>query len=368
MQYAGSVSSALHYDRRVITDLWSAVRLQTGLLDIPTCIFVRLGSMVGGLERAALFSASQATRSVIKLVESTNLHVEGQVGIYNQEFGACLDTLCALTGREFVRASGRWVSRAGEVLKMDIWQFLSPPLDSLFAEAYDRDGGPFVVELDGSNILLKEPEGVVRAEDGWWPGCTAVLTFIWPSDTPDHGPYLVVDSWRDGWLVWSVKFSMRDVKYPSPEQGFGSMSENIHGVAQWEGVLRWVIPRGLGMPVLKVLCRMSEVWCSLPLGSLQSYVEYNRVLPGGEDWKCYGPDVGVVQPDNLFWWREVIFRGGSFRLEWVCTSEGVHYQGGPCPPGNFSQWAELQSDYLHRATTVVDSGRHPKWMWWAGIA
>ena len=109
---------------------------------------------------------------------------------------------------------------------------------------------------------------------------------------------------------------------------------------------------------------MSEVWCSFPLGPLKSNVEYNRVLPGGEDWECYGPVDGFVQPDKLSWWREVIFRGGSFQLEWVSTSDGVHYQGGPCPPGNFDHWPELQSDYLHRATIVVASGRHPKWMWW----
>ena len=120
------------------------------------------------------------------------------------------------------------------------------------------------------------------------------------------------------------------------------------------------------MPVLKLLCTMSDMWCSLPLGPLKSNVEYSRVLPGGEDWECYGLVVGFVQPDKFSWWREVIFRGGSFLLEWVSTSDGVHYQGGPCPPGTFSQWAELQSDYLHRATTVVDSSIHPPPVWWPG--
>ena len=63
--------------------------------------------MVGGLERSALFSACKATRSAVRLLESTNLRVGGQVGIYNEEIGACIDVLCALTGLEFVRVSRR---------------------------------------------------------------------------------------------------------------------------------------------------------------------------------------------------------------------------------------------------------------------
>ena len=89
------------------------MRLQTGLLDLSSCIFVRLGSMVGGLERSALFSACKATRSAVRLLESTNLRVGGQVGIYNEEIGACIDVLCALTGLEFVRVSRRRLAGGG---------------------------------------------------------------------------------------------------------------------------------------------------------------------------------------------------------------------------------------------------------------
>ena len=358
VQLAGSVITTLQYDHRVIKELWAAVRLQTGLLDLSSCIFVRLGSMVGGLERSALFSACKATRSAVRLLESTNLRVGGQVGIYNEEIGACIDVLCALTGLEFVRVSRRRL--AGGVLNMDICKLLSPQLDALFAQASERNGSAWVVDLDGGNVLLQEPDGFVRLEDGQWQDGTVVLHFIAPPQPND--PILVVDKWCDNKLVWSARISRGDVNYPFED--LGNIAQSSYGAGQWEIEVAWVIPRGLGMPVLKVLCTMSAVWCSLPLGPSKSNVQYNRVLPGGEDWECYGPVDGFVQPDNLSWWREVIFRGGSFQLEWVSTSDGVHYQGGPCPPGNFDHWPELQSDYLHRATIVVASGRHPKWMWW----
>ena len=109
VQLAGSVITTLQNDHCVIKELWAAVPLQTGLLDLSSCIFVRLGSMVGGLEGSALFSACKATRSAVRLLESTNLRVRGQVGIYNENFGACIDVLCALTGIEFVRVSHRWL-------------------------------------------------------------------------------------------------------------------------------------------------------------------------------------------------------------------------------------------------------------------
>jgi hypothetical protein len=167
------VITTLQYDHRVIKELWAAVRLQTGLLDLSSCIFVRLGSMVGGLERSALFSACKATRSAVRLLESTNLRVGGQVGIYNEEIGACIDVLCALTGLEFVRVSRRRL--AGGVLKMDICKLLSPQLDALFAQAEEHEGDYQVLVLDGDHVLLQEPDGVVRPDNRHWLDGTVVL-------------------------------------------------------------------------------------------------------------------------------------------------------------------------------------------------
>ena len=227
VQLAGSVITTLQYDLRVIKELWAAVLLQTGLLDLSNCIFVHLGLMVGGLERSALFSACKATRSAVHLLESTNLHVRGQVGIYNENFGACIDTLCVLTGREFVRASHRLL--AGGVLKMDIFQFLSPQLDALFAQVSEHEGVPWVVELDGSNVLLQEAGGGCRLDRQWLGlGCTVVLHFICPPHNPD--PFLVVDNWRDTKLVWSAKFARGDVNYPVED--LGHIAQCIHGVGQ----------------------------------------------------------------------------------------------------------------------------------------
>ena len=354
---AGAVIPTLQYDHRVIKELWAAVRLQTGLLDLSSCLFVRLGSLVGGLERSALFSACKATRSAVRLLEATNLHVAGQVGIYNESFGGCIDVLCALAGIEFVRVSHRWLVRGG--FKMDICKFLSPQLDALFAQADERGEVAWVLILDGDHVLFPGPDVVVRPDNGHWLDGTVVLYFTFPISS--DLPILVVERWWDNKVIWNARISM-GINYPFED--CGSIAWIRYGVSQWAIEVSFGIPGGLRMPVLKALCTMSQVWCEADLGPLKSNVEYNRVLPGGEDWEDYGPVDGSVQPDKLSWWREVFFRGGSFQLQWVSTPDGFQYQGGPCPPGNFDHWAELQSDYLHRATIVVASRRHPKWFWW----
>jgi hypothetical protein len=214
--------------------------------------------MVGGLERSALFFACKATRSAVRLLESTNLHVAGQVGIYNESFGGCIDVLCALAGIEFVRVSHRWLVRGG--FKMDICKFLSPQLEALFAEAEEYDVVYRVLVLDGEHVLLQEPDGVVRPDNGHWLDGTVVLYSICPF--PHYDPILVVEGWWDNKVIWNARISM-GVNYPFED--CGSIARSSYGAGQWVIEVSWVIPGGLGMPVLKVLCTMSEVWCSLPL-------------------------------------------------------------------------------------------------------
>ena len=180
LQLAGSVASTVQYDCRVIKELWAAVHLQTGLLHMPMCIFIRLGSIVGGRARSAMFSACKATRGLCALVVSTNLHIELQVGMFNQGFGQCMDTLSALCGREFMRASNRRVDNG--VLKIHIHPFPCPQLDVLHLQASDPEGGPcsWVVKLDGSTVASEDSELFSRFRREL-PDGTAVLHFNVPT-------------------------------------------------------------------------------------------------------------------------------------------------------------------------------------------
>ena len=365
LQLAGSVSSTVQYDCRVIKELWAAVHLQTGLLHMPMCIFIRLGSIVGGRARSAMFSACKATRGLCALVVSTNLHIELQVGMFNQGFGQCMDTLSALCGREYMRASNRRVDNG--VLKIHIHPFPCPQLDVLHLQASDPEGGPcsWVVKLDGSTVASEDSELFSRFRREL-PDGTAVLHFNGPTHHSRES-FFSVDAFCGDIRTWSGRFVRGEVSWCDETSGNSGLNPLESVLIEWGVELQWVIPSGIGSLVEYYLRATSDPWFFPISGQTGRSVEGERVLqnlkvewqralqPGWDHHQPGGPGSCMVQLDRPGWWREYIFRGGYFSLQWVSSVYGVHVQGGPCPPGNFGAWAELVSDNHHRAKMVVEN-------------